>query len=541
MLYRLTTKPRSVAPAKIRLRDLSLVFQLTWWSVPPLLTALIAIAAYRRTQVRTQVPGGHALRFLFAALIFWVTGQLIGTLVVQAETKLLIAQLTYVGVTLTPVAWFLFALTYSQRVLKMSRSLLNCACVMPMVTTCLAVTNEWHGLIWEKWSVAQFSGYVGLVTSHGPWFYLNTVYSYALILTGTAILTFTLSQSKQHYQTVLAAIFAPLLGVIANLIHLSPLNPIPWFDATTIGFLFGILLLDHGILRRGLLNRTPIVRERVVEQLTDPVLVVDNQGIILDANHSALQQWCAGQHNLLQTNINQLVSTLPLNMLRNGHSNTEVTIQQKAYEVAPTSLDTSNTEADYALVFRDVTARLQAERELRKVKDELERMAHTDPLTGMFNRRFFMQRLAEEFERVKRHGNAVSVLIFDLDHFKEINDNHGHDVGDIVLISIAEVANDVKRVTDVACRIGGEEFALLLPETDKPGAIHLAQRLRKAIESFPYQQRCQRPLQVTASIGVATVSQAEVAPDAILKVADRALYRAKNSGRNMVCIDDELR
>ncbi|MEM9620210.1 MAG: diguanylate cyclase [Pseudomonadota bacterium] len=524
----------------IRLKDLSPVFQLTYWSIPPLLTAIIAIAAYRRTQVRARVPGGHALRFLFASLIFWVVGQLIGTLLVQPASKLLVAQLTFVGITLTPVAWFLFALTYSQRVLKMSRGLLNCACVMPMVTTCLAVTNEWHGLIWTKWEVTNFSGYVGLVSTHGPWFYLNTVYSYGLILTATAILTFTLSQSRQHYQTVLAAIFAPLLGVIANLAFLSPLNPIPWFDVTTIGFLVGVLLLDHGILRRGLLNRTPVVRERVVEHLTDPVLVVDNNGIILDANQSALDNWCGGQDNILQTNISHLISTLPVTMLRHGVRNTEVTIQQRSYEVSPTSLDATNSESDFALVFRDVTDRLKAERELRQLKDELERMAHTDPLTGMFNRRFFMQRLAEEFERVKRHGNAVSVLIFDLDHFKEINDTFGHDIGDTVLIAIAEVANNVKRVSDVACRIGGEEFALLLPETDKAGALQLAQRLRDAIESYPYAERCQQSVKATASIGLATVSHAQVAPDTILKVADRALYRAKNSGRNRVCVDDEL-
>ena len=96
-----------------------------------------------------------------------------------------------------------------------------------------------------------------------------------------------------------------------------------------------------------------------------------------------------------------------------------------------------------------------------------------------------------------------------------------------------------KRITDVACRLGGEEFALLLPETDRQGAVKLAQRLRAEIEQFPYSELLKQDVKVTASVGVATVSQKLKEPNAILKTADRALYRAKNGGRNMVCYDSE--
>ena len=162
-------------------------------------------------------------------------------------------------------------------------------------------------------------------------------------------------------------------------------------------------------------------------------------------------------------------------------------------------------------------------------------MAHTDALTNLFNRRYFMQRLGEELERVKRHPGYLSVLILDLDHFKKINDTFGHDAGDAVLEAVATVANQVKRVTDVACRLGGEEFALLLPETDKQGAIKMAQRLREGIERYPYSDLLSLPLQVTASIGVSTISDTTPESDNILKIADRALYDAKENGRNMVC------
>ncbi len=166
-------------------------------------------------------------------------------------------------------------------------------------------------------------------------------------------------------------------------------------------------------------------------------------------------------------------------------------------------------------------------------------MAHTDALTNMHNRRYFMERLQTEFERIQRHGSVLSVLLFDLDHFKKVNDTYGHDIGDAVLIAIADVVNQVKRGTDIACRFGGEEFALLLPETDKIGAINLAQRMRRSIESYPYANKVGHNVQVTASIGVATLSQADQAPENLLKTADRALYKAKDGGRNMVCINND--
>ena len=163
-------------------------------------------------------------------------------------------------------------------------------------------------------------------------------------------------------------------------------------------------------------------------------------------------------------------------------------------------------------------------------------MAHTDALTNMHNRRYFMLRLNEEVERARRHGSVMSVLIFDLDHFKKVNDTFGHDSGDAVLVAVAEVVDQVKRVSDIACRLGGEEFALLLPETDKAGALNLAQRLRRGIQDYPYEQKINQPLKVTASIGVATVTGNTQAPETILKIADRALYKAKDNGRNTVCV-----
>ena len=146
-----------------------------------------------------------------------------------------------------------------------------------------------------------------------------------------------------------------------------------------------------------------------------------------------------------------------------------------------------------------------------------------------------MERLEEEAERVSRHGSALSVLLFDLDHFKKVNDTYGHDAGDSVLKGVAAVAEDVKRITDVVARTGGEEFALVLPETGHDGAKKLANRLREAIEEMNVRTATGQQIKITASIGVATVSKIGKNVDVFLRDADLALYRAKDTGRNRVC------
>ena len=452
---------------------------------------------------------------------------------------LLAAQFAYIGIALAPVAWFLFALTYAQRVRKLSRHALNTVSILPMITLLLALSNNGHGLIWSSWEFATVDGFRGVITEHGFWFYVHAVYSYSLILIATAILAFSLIQYKQHYQTMLAAVFAPIIASIANVLYLSPLNPYPLLDLTPLGFVLGILILDMGILRTGFLNAPPVVRDRVVEQLKDPVLVLSHRGKIIDANLAALGSWDS-EFGLLGNNISSLIPLVPTSTLMNTEKNPEVTINTRAYEIASTALDTTNIKSDVAIVFRDVTKSRATKNELQSANTKLELMAHTDALTSMYNRRFFMGRLNEEFERLRRHGSVMSVLVFDLDNFKRVNDTFGHALGDTVLVAISEVVNRIKRSTDVACRLGGEEFALLLPETDKIGAFNLAQRLRQGIQEYPYKSRTNQELEVTASIGVATVTPQSRQPESILKIADRALYKAKDGGRNMVCVDDDI-
>lgn len=176
--------------------------------------------------------------------------------------------------------------------------------------------------------------------------------------------------------------------------------------------------------------------------------------------------------------------------------------------------------------YRDVT-------EYMRMTKELQRLALTDPLTMIANRRAFMEALTEEYHRACRYGHPMTLLMIDLDEFKGINDRYGHLYGDEILKSSSAAMCAIMRETDFFARMGGEEFAMLLPETDITAGYQIAERLREAVASVKINSP-QGSLGVTVSIGVAEMQSDDSEAEAILNRADRALYLAKDSGRNRV-------
>ena len=166
--------------------------------------------------------------------------------------------------------------------------------------------------------------------------------------------------------------------------------------------------------------------------------------------------------------------------------------------------------------------------------DRLEELATTDSLTGLFNRRHFLALAAAEWEKFLRYARPVSLLIFDIDRFKTINDAFGHDIGDRAIAMIADVCRKQKRTTDVAARFGGEEFVLLLPETDLTSARAVAERIREAVMESELTAG-DDTIAMTISIGLCEADGEMGDILDLIKTADRALYAAKRSGRNRTC------
>ncbi|MDO8493772.1 MAG: GGDEF domain-containing protein [Deltaproteobacteria bacterium] len=164
---------------------------------------------------------------------------------------------------------------------------------------------------------------------------------------------------------------------------------------------------------------------------------------------------------------------------------------------------------------------------------ELYKMAVIDPVCGIFNKRYFLDRFNEEFNHAKRSGAPLSLLMMDLDHFKKINDTHGHLAGDFCLAHIAETIKKIVRLSDIFARYGGEEFVLLLRETDEKGAWQMGERIRKLAEKNPANFEA-TPVPITVSVGLSTLQEGDefLSPEAMLEKADHYLYQSKKNGRN---------
>ena len=180
----------------------------------------------------------------------------------------------------------------------------------------------------------------------------------------------------------------------------------------------------------------------------------------------------------------------------------------------------------------DVTSRVLAEKALQESEQCYKELSIVDELTGLFNKRYFNQHLGLEVERARRYGQTLSLLIMDIDNFKHFNDTYGHPAGDRVLAVMGAMLRDSLRLNDLACRFGGEEFVVILPETDGESALRLADRLRERFATLGFQPRDDGlVVRKTMSVGVAQFETDE-SPEALLERADQNLYQAKEAGRD---------
>ncbi|HET57073.1 MAG TPA: diguanylate cyclase [Deltaproteobacteria bacterium] len=168
-----------------------------------------------------------------------------------------------------------------------------------------------------------------------------------------------------------------------------------------------------------------------------------------------------------------------------------------------------------------------------KLEEELRRQASTDPLTGLYNRRFYEQLLEREIKQAKRYGSSLALCVLDLDRFKDVNDSYGHASGDVALCRVADACRDELRESDIIGRLGGEEFILILPRTDAAGAVVVADRLRERIAATEVETENAR-FHVTVSIGVTELQPADTDITELIRRADEAMYLSKAEGRNKV-------
>ena len=495
---------------------------------------VVAIYAYRHR----SVPGGLYLAVLALLETIWTAGYVAQRLSSSLDGMIFWNSVQFIGAVGAPLAYLAFCTEFTGHRPRRARLTWALAAVVPLLILAVIWTDPWTGLFRVSPHVAAGYPFTQLVFGDGIALWSYPIYAYPTILLGTYFLVtnFFTAPRIYHYQvaTVLLGIMIPWLTTLVTMLQLVPYQ---LHDITPLSFAVSNIILAWALFRYRLFDIVPVARDTLVENLRDGVIVLDNQLRVIDFNPAVQNAFILSKSTMIGKSLTEVIPelgsiltarrALALDSLE-IELETDRALHPRLYEARFTSLlDNRSVQIGQILLLRDIT-------EQKNVQGKLQQLAITDPLTGLFNRRHFFELASHEFKRSRRYGHPQSIVIFDVDHFKTINDTHGHAAGDDVLQNLAQKCGEQLRSFDVMARYGGDEFILMLPETENDKACQTAERLRQVIESSQVATGS-GPLQVTISFGIATLQEGDdISLDELIDRADTALYSAKNSGRNQI-------
>lgn len=493
-----------------------------------LLIASIAclFVAVTVSQSRKSSAGANSLITLLLALAWWDATYGLFWAGTPGPTQYFWLDITYVGAVIVPGALFAFALQLTNRQEWLKRPFTFILYLEPLlVLTCL-FTDPYHGLFFAG-KRAENSA---VILDAGPVFWANVAYSYTLILIATALIVGGFMRASGIYRKQLGLVSLGIgLTWLNSIIFIVGLNPLPGADNTPFSFTIAAVAFAFAISRYHLLDLIPVARDILIEKMRDGVLVIDSHNRIVDMNPAA--------QTLLNINSDKIGKPVEEVIKKWQHYERNILPQiemefgrkTKRYVDMQTSfiMDDKGRNIGRLIILHDIT-------KLKRVQSELHLLANSDSLTGAANRGYFMSLARKEIRRALRYKRKLSLVLMDMDFFKKVNDTYGHASGDHALIALRNICINHIRKEDTFARLGGEEFALLLPETSQKTALHLAERLREALASTVINVDTLK-FKVTISMGVTEFGiQDQDTFEGLFHRADKALYKAKSDGRNRV-------
>jgi len=511
---------------------------------------------------KRDTPGIHSLIYTLVAIAVWSFCYGMIMLTPSIAARHLWLRLENIGIVVAPVLWFLFALKYTRLDRWLSRQPVHALFwLVPAATLVMLFWEPWFHLYYASTRPVSMAGGPLLIT-RGPWYFVQLFQNYLLILAGMGVLINSFVQTHRVYRRqFLLLIGAVLVPFIGNVIYQLYPSIMPFLDTpidlAPVAFNITAILLAVNIFGLHLFDSVPVISSRtVIDRIPEMVFVFDAYDRVIDANTIALL-W-------LQKSMEEISGQDPLVVFRawpqflKSFFLTEDTREEieipgdppRTLELIITPIyNRSRILEGRVLVTHDITQRKNLENELKaanhslkiqlaeieSLRAQLQEQAIRDPLTDTFNRRFFAESLDKEVSRAQRDKVPLSVVIMDVDHFKEFNDTFGHKCGDVVLQSLARFLKDSTRRGDIVCRYGGEEFVVLMPDASTDAAYERAEKWRAQFEAHVVEYDGQS-LSITFSAGVASFPEHGLTGEGILQSADRALYQSKTRGRNRVMV-----
>lgn len=494
----------------------------------------LGVYAYNR---RSSSPSVLPFALLMFSAAFAAAAYCVELNAESIEQAILLLKIEYVGDALLPLFWFLFASAFVAssatdypRLLSPRR--IAALAAVPAVTILLMWTNEFHHLIYTSLKLREGSALSILVANRGPWYWVSTAYFYVLMAGGALLILLRAARAEGRFRAqdlvLIAAVALPWVGHALLLAHLGPYG----IDLTPFLFAVSGALLATGIFRYGMFDLVPVARALVLDSIRDGVIVIDRAGRIVDANRAARSAVPGLDDEISSPRSGNLLAALGIPT--RGEAEIPLGSGEGArwYRASALEIDGEGRRHGTAVILADID-------ESRRLLGRLEKLATTDELTKVDNRRRFFEHAERELAIARRTARPVSLAMLDLDLFKRVNDERGHAAGDEALVALCDACRASLRSTDILCRYGGEEFMIILPEADPPSAFEIVERVRKCIAELRIRSQSGF-FGITASFGLAGYDGAgETGPESLetyLRQSDEALYRAKNSGRNRVVV-----
>lgn len=506
-----------------------------------LVCATIAIAGW----ARRDDPTVRAFLLLAIGAGVWCGGRMMEIQATNLADRILWAKLQYPGILMVPVGWLLSVVRLTRPNYVAGPAWLALALVIGLASMGLVLTNESHGLIWSS---IQWYGGEGLHTRavfrHGPAYWVLAVYSYALLFSSVYFLATRRRQGKLSVRGRNLLVAGLMLPVVANVAYLQGWTAPLGGDLTPATFSLMALLVWICALRPHLGDVGHYARLRVFDALREGCVIVDDSGRIADLNSSARRMlpglsrgdpapasWHAGRPTAGDTPDYELTIE-PVRNLEDRVIGRIVFVRDVS----------AFRTREHALVEENSSLAVR----LNETADKLSRIEgdlYRDPLTGLFNRRFFQREAALLVAAAQEHHQPLGLLIVDVDFFKQYNDVYGHLRGDECLrkvgVTLAQMLDDSG---SFCARIGGEEFAVVLPWADPAEVKAAGMRMLHAVRSLQTPHVGADPAHpfLTVSIGAASRIPDSPLIEDLLATADMALYAAKRGGRNRLVMADGL-
>jgi diguanylate cyclase (GGDEF)-like protein/PAS domain S-box-containing protein len=534
--------------------------QLNSYAFVSILSALASLTASVATW-RRSAPGSSALSLLLAAMAIWSGGYATRWMDISVEAKIFWFKVMFIGVAFVPMLFLVFALGFTHHGSWLTPRRLVLLSIEPAASLFLQWTNQYHHLFYWSLSVAEETGSAVIELTRGPWYFIHVVCSYAIIAIGLVVMSRGAIRLgplyRYQYRLVLVASLLPWAASIFTEFSFRTSSNL---DLTPLTFGLAGIIYAFSALQTRFMDLIPVARSHLIESMPDGVMVLDAHNRVVDIN-PAMEYLLEKPPSFYlgksapEVFDNWLQKTDYLRDEEETRAELKVPRDPQRYlDLRVTPLyDRDRRLNGRLMVFRDVTKRKLDEKTLRYVNERLQaqlieigllqsklrEQAIRDPLTNLFNRRYLEETLDRELARAGRESYPVCVIMVDLDYFKKINDTYGHDAGDQVLKALAKTLSEQSRRGDFACRYGGEEFVIVMPNITERTAYDRARRLRRSLRSLQISYEHHK-LTTTISMGIACYPQNGDTRQALLRAADRALYAAKEAGRDYILTYDQF-